>query len=393
VSVPPDEEDALRRVFAAQVESPPVLDDPAARALRRSRRIRRRRGVLGSGLALLAFATFGGGLVWVQNWRLAQGGAGEMVAVDVLTPTTEAPLATGTASTLPNSTLGARPGVDLFADGYVWTSEGLRISVAERDADVTRAYRVPVGWVLGGGLRARLVRTDGITVELPIGNRWVLSTDGNRVAYAVAGTLRLAALVPSGVLEIASAKAGINTVPVALAGDQVVIGENKVDGTLSRIDRWLPSAPLRPAWKQAALTVYEVPTGGLVGQVPGGGEPCLALFSVRPDGVHRGQGAACELGVRVGVKPEPVVSPNGRWLAVPLPAKVAIYDLGTVFRTPVVAATCGSAAAVDMVWEGPDKLLVADGLAVTRCTGEGAAEQVRLPADLPYDWQFVPTRR
>jgi hypothetical protein len=387
------DEDALRKAFAAQVESPPVLHDPAGLALRRARRARRRREALSGALAMLALAGLGGGLVWAQDWRLAQRGGGEMSAVDIVTPTNELQLATTAADDVPNGSLGPPPDVDLFANGYVWTSEGLRISVAERNADVTRAYRVPAGWVLGGGARTRLVRTDGVTVELPVGNRWVLSSDGNRLAYAVNGSLRLAALDRSGVLDIASTTVGINTVPVALIGDQVVIGEARVDGTLSRIDRWLPSAPYRPTWKQSALTVYEVPTGGLVAQVPVGGERCLARISVTADGVRRAPGAACGLGASVGSRPAPVVSPNGKWLAVPLPAKVAIYDLRTVFSTPVAAATCGAAAAVDLVWEGPDKLLAADGSTVVRCRADGTAEPVTLPSDLPYDWQFVPTRR
>lgn len=385
-------EDALRRTFAARTAQSPALDDPATAAIRRARRIRRRRNILGSAAAAVAVALFGGGLVSVQDWRLAQrGNATQMTAVDAPTPPGEATVVAEEPD--PDLSLGPRPDVDLFAAGYMWTAEGLRISVTEPDTAVTNAYRVPLGWVVGDADDSRLVRSDGGIVPLEIGERWILSPDGTRVAYVTDRTLRVASLNAAGMTDLASTEVDADRVPVAFAGDQVVVGEIQPDGRLVAVDRWSPGEPYRPGSPQQAFGVYEAHVGDVVAQVPGaGGAACLIRLAVRDDGVRPASDAACGIGVP-GSGPRPLISPDGRWLAVPMPATVAIYDLTTVFRTPIPAATCAASPTTDLIWESSGTLLAAAGVTVVRCRPDGSTEPVAMPSGLPDGWRFVQSRQ
>jgi len=382
-------EDDLRRTFTERVGDAPALNDPAGTAIRRARRIRRHRGLLGGAAATVAVAVLGGGLAAVQDWRLSRPVTAEQAAGDA-TPVAETTFAIPEPTVEPS--LGPRPDVDLYADGYVWTAGGVRIPVSERETRVTRAYRIPLGWVLGGGHDVQLVNTDGSTVRLSVGSRWVLSSDGTRIAYVVDGSMRVAVLEPGGLVDIATTGVGKETVPLAFAGDQVVIGEVEENGTLARVDRWEPNGLYRPNWRQQALTVYEAPVGDVVAQVPTALGACLVRLAVATDGLRPATDEACGIGVS-HTGPPPTVSPDGRWLAVRTPATVAIYDLRTVFRSPIPAATCGSVVTTDLTWESAGKLLAADGRAAVRCGPDGTVEPVALPSGLPDGWKFVAARR
>lgn len=381
-------EDVLRETFEARVAPSPAPHDPAGAAIRRARRIlRRRRAVSGMAAAVVAMA-LSGALLWVQDWRsgfgyATSGGTGVM----------NAPAPPASEPSPPAS--GPRPAVDLFANGRVWSAQGRQLSIIEPGWEVVRAFRVPAGWLLGGRTEARLISTDNRAVELPLGAQWTVSADGSRVAYTTDGTLRVAALGPDGLQEIGFVRVATGTAPVAFAGDRVVIGAFDDTGKLVKVDHWQPGQPYSPTWNQPASRVYEAPGDELMAQVPArpGGPDCLARLALADDGTLRADSsAACAIEPAGGSWPVGVVSPDGHWLALPGPSRVDLYDLVTVFSRPQVVVSCPASATTGLVWESPSTVLAAAGSEVVRCATDGTTERARMPADLPVGWRFVPYR-
>lgn len=381
-------EDVLRETFAARVAGAPAPHDPAAAAIRRARGIqRRRRAVSGAGATVVAMV-LAGTLLWVQDWRSGFG-SGRYSGVD-------GPIVTASPPGEPTAPApGRQPGVDLFANGRVWTADGRRVTIAEPGWEVVRAFRVPAGWLLGGRTEARLVSTENVAVPLPLAGQWALSADGSRMAYTADGTLRVARLSRDGLQEVGSVEVPTGVMPVAFAGERVVLGVFDGTGRLAKIDHWRPGEPYRPVWTQLASRVYEAPGSEVLAQVPAqaGGPDCLARVAVSEGGtLHADRSAACEIEPVGGSWPAGVVSPDGRWLAMPGPSRVDLYDLSTVFARPAVAHSCTASATASLVWESTTAVLAAGGSEVVRCTTEGTSERARLPADLPAEWRLVPYR-
>jgi hypothetical protein len=380
-------EDALRKTFAARVEPAAPLPDPAGRAIRRGRALRRHRRLAGTALAVAATMAFTGGLAWVQQWRTGQSGG--YAAVELDGPAAVVSATAGAEPSRPPSPV-APPGVDLLAGDQLWTVTGQRIPVPG-GRPVDRAYRVPAGWLVNTGARSWLVRPDGVAVALPVGDRWAVSEDGARVTYAVKETITLAALGPQGTTVLASAVVGAGVVPVAFAGERVVLGLPGSAGKLERFGEWRPGQQYRASWLSEPLDVYEAGGSVVVALVPDRTGTCLTRLGTGTAGLRPGTRAACGIPLR-GPRQAAAVSPDGRWLAVPEPNAVLLYDLDSVFDSPVVNASCRAPGDRDLAWEDAGQLLVTDGTSAVRCRIDGSTEPVALPAGLPAGWRFVPSR-
>lgn len=382
-------EKALAEVFTAQVQAPPVLDDPAGMAIRRARRIRRRRAALGSMATMVAVVAFGSGLVWVQGLRTGDSAALQHPATppaatdadDLPVPTTPAPA------------VGGLPAVDLVVGGVIWTADGRRIPVSrEAGQEIDQVLRVPFGWLVDLGAAVRLVNDAGKVVPLPVGPAWAVSADGERLAYSANRRLVVAKLADTGLTTLASADVAAGTVPVTFAGERLVLGATGTTGQIEGYGQW-SGGTYSPQWTQGLLDVYGTAGGELVGLVPGhgGGAACLARVATATGTLHTADPAACGL-VLTGHQTSSRISPDGRWLAVAGTDAVFFYDLTTVFTQQRAAAACPMPDVQDLVWETPQQVLAADGSQAVRCGTDGGVERVTLPPGLPAGWQFVPSR-
>lgn len=72
-------EDSLRGMFAEQVQSPPLINDPASVAIRRGRAARRRRTAASSVAAALALLVTVGGIVSLRDISGGNADPGESV--------------------------------------------------------------------------------------------------------------------------------------------------------------------------------------------------------------------------------------------------------------------------------------------------------------------------
>jgi hypothetical protein len=370
-------------MFASLVEDPPVPKDPATAAIRRARAIHRHRMALGSAAAIVSFLAFSGVLIWVQDWRTGElsgtYGMGDLPSQR----SAPAPAEPTTAAPVPEP---LRIAVDLLAGGQLWTADGQRLTIGA-NGELTRAYRVPVGWLVGGPGQSLLLRPDGTTVPLKVGDNWVVSADGSRIAYTTGSTVRVATVDSGGVTEVAVTTADVSAVPVTFAGDTVVIAAVGAAGKLEKLGQWRPPGPYRPTWTQQVLQVYDAPGPDLVGLVPSKAGMCLARMAADSAGLRVSAVGACGIPLRPAA-----VSPDGGWLAVPEADVVTVYDLRTVFAKPTAAARCGVANATDVVWEDATRLLVAHNGGAVRCRTDGSLEPATLPAGLPVPWRFVPAR-
>jgi hypothetical protein len=391
-------EDRLRETFEAQAALARGVDDPAGRAIRRARAIRRRR-TLGSGTAAVACVVLAlSGAVWAQaRMPSANGGVAGPALLPSAVPTgvvngAPAPEPEPTASVAaPKANLmsaagGVRAiGLDLRVGRQLWTVADRRFTLTGV-GPVTRVYRVPLGWVYGGAEQVRLLRPDGTSVPMGrFGTDWLVSADGGRLAYAQGQRLvvyRLSGHGPTAGVTIAL-PAGAR--PIAFAGKHVIIG-SAGDAAYAAV---APGVAGPPAWNRDVVTVYGAvgdEVAGLVAEDDGPRRCLAALDAVRGFGIARS--GLCRTGREAD--PKAVLAPDGRWLAEAGAECIVLLRFDRALADGRSTVPCPVVSEVPPTWVDAVTLATAEAGRVVLCRTDGTIRRVALPDGTARDWAFVP---
>ena len=389
-------EDQLRAVFAARVEASRSVDDPAGRAIRRARTVRRRRS-LGSGLALAIVAVLGlSGAVWIQA-RLTPATGNGVAGGPVLLPHDEATSAEAppppvtdapgrpTAEAAPPGGTARDIGLDLQVGLQLWTVAGPRYAL-NGVAEVTRIYRVPLGWVYGDAQQQRLLRLDGRSIELGnFGTRWLVSPDGARMAAVRDRRLSVYRIGVQGLATESEVPAPADARPVAFVGKQVLVSSGK------RYAAFPPVGSDGPVWTQGLVSVYGATSDSVAGLVadPDRDEVCLASLEPASDGLVVISTGSCRVDLPAS-EAKPLLAPGGGWLAEPDEDGTRLVDFRSALDDAQRPVACPIPAEVPPVWLDATTLVVADGRQAVRCRIDGYTEYIDLPTGLASDWSFVP---
>lgn len=374
-------EDSLREMFAARVESTPPIRDVATEAIRRGRVIRRRRTVASSVAAAMALVVTVGTVSFLGGWPPEEPGrSGAAVGF-----TTEQDGQT-TSGTMPTPGPENGIGLDLRVDDRLWTSDGreLRLTGVGR---VLRSYRVRDGWVYGGATDVRFLRMDGTSIALSgEEDRWAISPDGDRIAFAIGRTMYVAELRSTGLAVRASRDVPPAATPVAFVGNRVAVSV----GSLG-FDLLDPAGSDPPSWNPDVVTIYggdgETATG-LVRTANRQGL-CVAQLSRTSAGLKAEGTGVCDLAVSTSVAP-PRLAPGGAWLAVPGTNGIDLIDLTRSLRGQQNVVSCEVRSRVAPAWADARTLVVADSNGVVRCGTDGRRQTVALPEGVAAGWELVP---
>ncbi|MGC5332719.1 hypothetical protein [Micromonospora sp. DT62] len=256
---------ALRETFARRVSvTRPLVADPAGLAIRRADRSRRRRTLTGIALAAVATVTVSAGMA-----QLGQQPGRPTHPTVVLGDPYASPLPDPTPqlSAAPQADL-ARGEVDLILNDVLVTAGGQRLALPEVGTAAERAQRLPdrAGWAVVGAPTAAgrslwIVLSNGKAHLLLAGARdIVLSPDGRQVAWREGTDLVVAGIVGTQVVAAARTPASPDAVPVAFAGDTVLV-------------RLAPDRPGHALWRPAT------------GPPRGAGDAAMHVYGTRPDGL------------------------------------------------------------------------------------------------------------
>lgn len=395
-------EDDLRQMLAARAAGARGFDDPAGRAIRHARVLRRRRAVA-AGTAAAVVLVLSLGVVTVLGTGWPAGGdrpvpqemAGEPAALPLLdsaaaaTPTplpTVGRLAQKAASLAPSAQLRLL-GLDLRVGDELWSVTGHRLALTGV-GPVTQIYRVPLGWIYGGVREARLLRLDGASIGLgDLGSDWLVSPTGDRLAQVRNRRLAVYGIGKLGLDSGTAVTVPDQTRPVAFAGKWVVITAGD-DGPFSAL---LPGGSDRPVWSDTVVTVYGAGGETVTGLVEDGQRDrvCLAALTVAREGLAVRRSGTCRP-ASTAAGPG-VLAPGGDWLAEPAADGTVLTELASALDGKDASVPCPMASAVAPAWIDDDNLLVSDGRQAIRCRTDGQAHAVPLPDGVSgSEWAFVP---
>ena len=402
-------EDSLRALFAAQVEQPPAMRDPADAAIRRARGIRRRRTAYSTAAAALVLVMAVGGLMSLRQ-SLSPVTTHEPVGRDIAQPEVE-PTSKPTAGRLAQRIRSGTEanlqliGLDLRVGHQLWTTEGERLSLTGVGL-VKRVLRVPVGWVYGGAEHVRLLRGDGTSVVLhSAGERWLVSPDGQRMAYVDGRDLHVATIVTAGLSGDTSTVVPAGTVPVAFAGDQLVISA----GAGGPFDSVNPAGPYRATWNSGVLAIYGAVGDIVTGLVRDSQRKTVCIAAMRPvrTGLTVTRTGGCET-PRTGPAPKSTadaklfaetssaaaatswLAPDGAYLAELDRRQIVLINLDRTFGGDQVSVTCPVATTAPPAWVDGTTMVATNGHDVIRCRTDGTSQVLPLPDGVSSDWGFVP---
>src|SRR5690606_28624708 len=315
----------------------------------------------------------------------------------------------------PGPTLLTLP-VDVVAGTELRTADGRRLSLAWAGGG-GQVVRVNAGWLVSrrdeGGIDVWLQRPDGHRAELLSGvDAFVVSVDGERVAYQQDGALLVADLPAPGSaapsLRVTARTTGAGRLePSWLFPDLLVLSHSQTGGEPEAFDTWHWSkgpyhpSPVRP-FRADGLAYAARPLPGPPSLVGTESDDCLALFDLEALEVRR---RACGL---PGLAGRPSVSPDGRWLLVRLdpredlnpreeldPPEESVYEGSPVGVVDLRAAFDGSAGSpVAGIWSVDPDLFADIGACVwpddstALCAATGGL--VRLRMDRPGGAEFLP---
>jgi hypothetical protein len=416
--VTPDElEQALRDSLSRRVSvpPPPAAADLAGTAVRRARRIHRRRTIAGAALAALATAAVSAGVV---QFGAAPGNYAGPAVVGLGDP----PTAARTSSPVPPSVSASpsEPGrrdpgpadpplVDIVVATDLSTAAGDLVDLS-RVGTVVQAQRAPGGWLVVSTPapdRSSLwyaTRTEPPRAVLSGVDAVVLAPDGQRIAWREQGQVHVGSVSAGEVTTSTQTPVSAGAVPVGFVGVAVLLRDHLAAGN-NGYDLWWPSGEsYQESWNSATVGVYgSLPDRRtVVGQVSVGTppRPCLALLDASRDLTP--VKTACRLPLSAGGHGS--ISPDGRWLVangVPdrkagsgTPTELAfLVDLGTAFgKSPLVRAA-GPRLTGPAVWTGAATLVHADErgelvrVAADRVAAGGADDVARftVPGAAPND--------
>jgi hypothetical protein len=363
--------------------------DPAGRAVRKARRIGRRRSAAGAVLLVMAMAVVTVGVARLNPEGQRQ--AGPAWDGDVSPPEKVGPVILET----PTPGLGVvikGQTVDLVLAGQLRTVSGKVLDLTPLGS-VSQAHETDGGWLVVGGGEAGdatlwFVTPDGERHELlQAMDSIVLAPDGRRIAWRDSARLFSAIVDKGQVKDARQVFAPAQGLPVSFVGDGVVMARGVSDPTVRGYDVWWPDKDktYEPTWREEAAGIYgPLPNGSMVvGQVSGTttGRPCLALFdAAKALTVLK---TACALQFRTdGLG---AVSPDGRWLVADgTTADTAmLVDLETAFTPSSTGAQlAGPGMAGPGTWTDNSTLVhpASDGTVVTvRAAARPKVERTAVP--------------
>jgi hypothetical protein len=377
-------EDRLRELFAARAEPVPATDDAAGRAIRHARRVRQRQtaGASVSAAVLVLVVAGVGALGVLQTGEERR--ASPVSPFDVTAEATDPSRPTTPPVVTSAHPRGSGLDLDLQIGNQLWTADGKRLALTGV-GEVTRIYRVPVGWIYGGDAQVRLMRPDGTSTAL-IGtaDRWIVSPDGGRIAAVIGQALHVGRIGESGMVAQATATVPAGTEPVVFAGGRVVLAGPSSSG----YDVLDPARPTAPAWNRDVLAVFGRHGSGLAGLVrrAGAGHPCLAVLKLAP-GLPLARAGTCA--VDVADATQAWLSPNGAWLAATDGGGLSMIDVARVASGHPGTTRCEVRSTVTPAWDG-STLVTADERGLVRCRTNGRQDLVAPPAGIAAGWHLVP---
>jgi hypothetical protein len=380
LGVTPDElERALRDSLAgAATDIAPVRHaDPAGTAIRRAKRISRRRSVAGTALVVVATVTAAMGVAqlrpsseryagpaWVGDPSPSILRTGNPTPMQLDEPDSSDEMRRqdlGYGGVLP---------VDVVVTTRLQTASGKVIDLASLGT-VTQAHRADGGWLMVGAQQSGMsalwwVGSDGSTRELlPPVQAVVLASDGLRVAWLDGARLFSASVIQGQVSGAQQSAALTQGQPVSFLGRAVLMARTR-DGGVDEYAVWWPDGggAFKPTWNGATVGIYgPLPDGKtVVGQVLQGesNRACLALLDARNALTVLKTACATRL-KRDGAG---TVSPDGRWLVADAETAnlAALVDLGGAFKQRTTAATryAGPPLAGEPVWTDASTVVRAD---------------------------------
>jgi hypothetical protein len=276
-------------------------------------------------------------------------------------------------------------GLDLQVGLQVWTVTGEKHALTGV-AEVTRIYRVPLGWVYGDAQQQRLLRLDGRSIALGnFGTRWLVSPDGARLAAVRDRRLSIYRIGVRGLIKDAEVATPADARPVAFVGKQVLVSSGK------RYAAFPPVGSDGPVWTQRLVSVYGATSDSVAGLVadPDRDEVCLAALEPANDGLVVISTGSCR-DDPPATEAKPLLAPGGGWLAEPDEEGTRLVDFSSALDDAQRPVACPVPAEVPPVWADGTTLVVTDGRQAVRCRIDGYTEYIDLPAGLAADWSFVP---
>jgi hypothetical protein len=393
--VTPDElERALRDSLAGAASdmAPARHADPAGTAIRRAKRISRRRSVAGT--ALVVVATLVAAMSVAQLRPPDERHAGPAWVGDPYPSIIRSADPTPTPLDQPDGSTGLRRQdlaygqvlpVDLVVSTRLQTATGRVLDLTSLGT-VTQAHKTDGGWLMVGEQptgRSGLwwVSADGSTRELlPPVEAVVLANDGLRVAWLDGARLFSASVVKgqvSGAQQSAAPRQGL---PVSFLGSAVLMARAR-DGGVDEYAVWWPGGgAFKPTWNDRTVGIYgPLPDGKtVVGQVLEGQSKraCLALLDAR----HALTVLKTACATRLKRDGAGAVSPDGRWLVADAETAnlAALVDLGVAFKQRATATRyAGPPLAGEAVWTDADTVVRADGDGLVRVEADDLAADQR----------------
>jgi hypothetical protein len=367
-----DLERALRETLSRAADPAHAVagHDPGGRAIRKGRRINRRRSIVGTVMVVAATAAATVGVVTLNPGDQRYAGPAWVADPDppvnqsmpAVEPTTAVPAPLGTLGTDVMS--AADVPVDLVVATQLRTSAGTAIMLPQVGT-VTQAHEATKGWLVvgvppAGGATLWYVGPDGSSLQvLPAVDAVALAPDGRRVAWRDSARL-FSAVVDQGTLKDAmQTSAPSEGLPVSFVGQGVVMARTASGAEQAGFDVWWPrrGVSYTPAWKAGTSEIYgPLPDGRtVVGQVAAeaGDAPCLALLDAA-DALSVIK-TACAL--QLNPRGFGTVSPDGRWLVADGAGRARLVDLRVVFDGKASAADAGPELTDQAAWASDDTLV------------------------------------
>jgi hypothetical protein len=365
-----DLERALRETLSRAADPAQAVGspDPGSRAIRKGRRISRRRSVVGAALVAAATAAATVGVVQLNPDGRYAGPAWVAdpdppinQSLPAVAPTTAVPAPLGTFDGEKLSATDVP--VDLVVSSQLRTTTGTAIMLPQIGT-VTQAHETTKGWLVvgvppAGGATLWYVAPDGSSLQvLPAVDAVALAPDGRRVAWRDSARL-FSAIVDKGTLTDAmQTSAPSEGLPVSFVGHGVVM-ERTGAGERAGFDVWWPrrGRSYTPVWKPGTSEIYgPLPDGRtVVGQVSAevGDRPCLALMdAVNALTVLK---TACTL--QLNSRGAGTVSPDGHWLVADGAGRARLVDLDLAFTGRASAADAGPRLGDQAAWASGDTLV------------------------------------
>ncbi|HET8680439.1 MAG TPA: hypothetical protein VFM54_00980 [Micromonosporaceae bacterium] len=347
-------DEIVRTALRAQVQDPPPIRSGADQVITEARDVRRRRALITACAGVTVLALMVGGLAMLGDIR-----------ADGTPPLPASPQAGEPTTALSTSVLDR---LDLLTDfsssegwGSLRTAGGRTIPLTGIDGRVYTAYQTGDGWLVvseratSGSLW--LVTPDGARHRLldSTDRPPAVSPDGRRVAWRDGDRLYVGHRTGTTLTVDRSTPAPARGAPIAYTGTAVVLGYSTTGGGIDQRDVWVPgNGDYSPTWDRAGHVtgVYQpAPDGSLLGLVyatPGAGSKTECLAKLDPATGLSASRTACGLPLAIDsvtqasmlaqLAPVGLVSPDGRWLAVPVLDNdrrlLALIDLGRVFDRP-----------------------------------------------------------